>query len=780
MKKITFFLFFVLSCCLSQQLTAVEYDIVGSCEYGRIYHLLYDQSVENRVYAVTLANHIVVSEDNGNTWKVFYALPSGGQIKFLRLTANGTALSFASYVVNTSPDNKLHVLDINTRQMIKELSLPNADMGAWIEDYDIHAQDNNVIVVNTSYREDLLTIRGKTFYTTNGGQNWKQIYYTADSNVSINNVAISPDNPQKIFLSRGMGGGSGVDGGILISEDGGDNWTEKLPDVILGPITFHPENPADILIGTGVGFSLHPKNLYRSTDGGNTWEVQDITWNDGILNNVLDIVYNPGNLNHIIVLGESEIVLSRDGGNTWATSIYDPYGSYVYEYYYGISASFNPFNPEEVFIGCDYHPFFSTDGGETLIRVKNPFFVTTGGIVKYVPAAEEGGHLYYGLQYGYIHRNLTNGEENPYHIMDLNMAGLDLGIDFFTDEEIPGRVYILSSGWMGANLSVSDNHGATARATFPVPGYNSRCRSLCVDPNNRDIVWAFFSDNSLRKIDFSQSPPTATAVNLPYEPQDAAEVPAMGIHVYDDNSDHALLTFADELYETTDAGANWTKITAGLESGLGFIYSLTQNPLNKQQFAMTANTGIYTSTDSGHTWTKRYTGLVYKVRHSSEVDGHLIAFIPTSLTTSFEILYSTNSGSTWDKIDNKNLDYILSASADGIFTGGSHVDIYIGTIDIGLIKYTLDMKTGTGLIVNETAADIIVYPNPVTAGRPLNVKLPGGISSTNIRIIDLSGRLIQQSENVSGTLYAPIQPGIYLLQIQLPDGNQSVQKIIVE
>jgi photosystem II stability/assembly factor-like uncharacterized protein len=940
MKRITFFLCLIITCCLSQRGTAAQYDIVGSSEYGRMWDLLYDPFVENRVYAITLTNHIMVSEDKGNTWEVFYALPSGGRIQYLRLTANGTALSFAVLVNNTSPDNKLYVLDIGTRKMLKELRLPNADMGAWVLDYAIYPRDNNVMVISTSYMENLITPRGKVFYTTDGGTHWKLIYYTGDfSDVSGNNIAISPDNPQKIFLTRSFGLGD-VEGGLLVTEDAGNHWTEKLPDVVLGPIAFHPENPNTMLMGTGLGFSSRPKNMYRSLDGGDTWEVLDITWNAGLLNSVQAIAYNPGNLNHIIVLGESELVLSRDGGDTWNSFLYDPYGDNVYEYYYGMSASFNPFNPEEVFIGCDYYPFFSTDGGETLTRKKNPMFSSTGGIVKYVPAADKG-HLYYGVQNGYVHRNLTSGEDAPYKIEALNIVGIGDGMSFFVDEEIPGRVYVFApSGWMGYGLSVSDDHGATTRASFPDNMYNNRCTALSVDPSNRDRVWAFFSGSSpmLQRIDFSQPSPTATAGTLPYEPPMGTEIASMGIHVFDDSPDHLLLAFIDELYETTDAGLSWTKITAGLESGLGFIYSLTQNPLNPQQLTMATYAGIYTSTDGGQHWTRIYTGVVHRVSHSPKVDGHLVAFVHTTQTTNFGIRYSTDGGHTWGKIGYENLAYIWSVSATPIFADNSQADIYIGSGDLGLIKYTLDMEAGTGLyevlingqpadildgtieyaaacgetelslhltalgsitvngqpyqpfmtlpitgdqetigiiiregevtvsyslvvtkalgsaakplfvqrwgntlavinnpahnggysfdgyrwynhnvpmgetgryialngqpaanysaevhhsgtqrwhktcpnMVTETAAPVRLYPNPVMAGQPLNVQLPEGVHSVNIRVIDISGHSAQLHKNVSTTLAAPTQPGLYLLQIQLPDGSITIQKIIVE
>src|SRR5690606_15749332 len=86
----------------------------------------------------------------------------------------------------------------------------------------------------------------KTYYTTDGGDSWEVVYDTTENqNIFINNVAISPENPQKLFLARGQGD-SGTIGGVLISENGGTTWTEKISGVTLESIAFHPNNAEEI------------------------------------------------------------------------------------------------------------------------------------------------------------------------------------------------------------------------------------------------------------------------------------------------------------------------------------------------------------------------------------------------------------------------------------------------------------------------------------------------------------------------------------------------------
>src|SRR5690606_29321439 len=134
----------------------------------------------------------------------------------------------------------------------------------------------DIALVSLGYKIGIANFE-KTYYTTDGGATWNMIYYTVDHlNIFPNNVAISPNDPQKLFIARGQGD-SGTIGGVLISTNGGIDWEEKIPGVTLEPIAFNPTNAEDILIGSSIGFGSHDENLYRSSDGGDTWNIVPIT-----------------------------------------------------------------------------------------------------------------------------------------------------------------------------------------------------------------------------------------------------------------------------------------------------------------------------------------------------------------------------------------------------------------------------------------------------------------------------------------------------------------------
>jgi hypothetical protein len=84
-----------------------------------------------------------------------------------------------------------------------------------------------------------------------------------------------------------------------------------------------------------------------------------------------------------------------------------------------------------------------------------------------------------------------------------------------------------------------------------------------------------------------------------------------------------------------------------------------------------------------------------------------------------------------------------------------------------------------GSVANQSSDEIVTYPNPVAAGQSLSLSLPEGVNNVTVRIYDINGRMVRQQGNVRNSITAPVQTGVFLLQIILPDGSINIQKIIV-
>lgn len=125
------------------------------------------------------------------------------------------------------------------------------------------------------------------FRTTDGGDTWEKVLSPSDS-VGAYGLAMNPKDPQELYAATWRGERkpwtiiSGCKhpckGGIWKSTDGGDNWrqvlsAEEMPEELIGKIdlSVSPANPdrTYALVET----KPPAEGLYRSDDGGETWEL---------------------------------------------------------------------------------------------------------------------------------------------------------------------------------------------------------------------------------------------------------------------------------------------------------------------------------------------------------------------------------------------------------------------------------------------------------------------------------------------------------------------------
>ena len=179
---------------------------------------------------------------------------------------------------------------------------------------------------------------GGVFKTTNAGDNWNPIF-DGQEMLSIGDIAISKNNTDLLWVGTGevnAGGGSlAYDGdGIYKSTDGGTTWEVKgLPDVgSISKIVIDPNDDDVILVG-GMGPLFRNdsnRGVYKSIDGGDTWE-QKLFVSDST--GIIDMAIHPLNGDIIYAAswerirrpqfrqygGEtSRIYRSTDGGENWS------------------------------------------------------------------------------------------------------------------------------------------------------------------------------------------------------------------------------------------------------------------------------------------------------------------------------------------------------------------------------------------------------------------------------------------------------------------------------
>lgn len=756
-----------------------QFQFIGSEEYGRIFSLTYDKNVENRVYALTQGNHILVSGDNGMTWDVLYSHPMQGELEQLKFISSENSLSFTSKNLGTHAFDPtelnygLYIYDLESGVITKTFQLPGqaGSVRESIRAYSIWENDTDIALVVQDYIIAPTFRFSKVHYTTNGGETWAEVYYSGDNlDYFPDNVAISPDNSEKLFIARGMSFQESS-GGLLISEDGGQNWTEKLPGICFTPITFHPENPQEIWLGSGQSSGNdHFQGLYKSSDGGETWNLIPIQWTPYIGDNIRAIEFNPSNLNNIIILEENEIVISNDGGESWELYTHPEADNTTEGYYDGRNVSFNPFNENEVFINSAFFPLFSTDKGISLQRLKTPFFREFGNVRYFNNGGSE--HLYYGAQNGFVHQNVQNMEENGYGLIPLNSNSFVPNIMLHIDKNIEGRIYAFHPPFQ---LKVSNDHGETQNTILSVT--KNECNAVSTLPDNQNIIYASLcvtgEEVEIQKIDFSNiNAPQVTGINTPQ-----ANGRVMNIHFDTANSNNIIATQGGRVYRSANGGVTWSNSSNGLDilhQDSDLIMKLIQNPSNPEHFTIATSKGIFRSSDNGETWEQIHTSFSNNIAYSGqtiiattcEIDGRQV-----------EIVCSKDNGATWESIDGElftpiNLSNLFS-STDFYFYD-NFVDIYIGTSGLGVLKHTLDLTTlkiiNSELIGKKSS---VIYPNP--AKGIVNIQSTEEIKS--VEIYSLSGQKILTS--FSGQVdVSHLSKGIYIVKIQLQNGKTETHKLI--
>lgn len=769
MKKLT--LLVLLLCSMTNYLSA-QVAFSGTAEYGRLKNFVYDATVPNTVYATSLDKHLMRSKDNGTTWDLIYTASQyaylAPQLQQMKLAKNNTALSFIEYYGNGSTLNKITVLDLATLTILKQYSAPESDLYQNFKSYTIHDDGtlDTVFLLVSDTNE-------KTYYTTNGGESWEKVFDAADyEGVIVNDAIMDPNNPEKLFIVRNGGAGN-VDGGLLISENAGETWSLKLDGLILQTMAINPDNSNDMYAGSGViwGYLEQSHALYHSTDGGLTWEtISEIIWSDGGLDNVPFIAYDPNDTDHVVVLGDDQIAVTTDGGANWTTTQHE--GANAGDaYFLGEGVAFNPSNTNELFISNSHYGYKSIDGGVTLTKVTNPFYEAMGQMAIINDGTDE--HLMYGVQFGYVDRNLTTQEENPIDVMPLNEFPMSNQIyQMRADGDIAGRTYSYVSGFMGNSLEVSNDYGTTKIPVYS--SFDTQFTAVDTDPVNHNIAWiATFNGESasLVKIDFSdENNIQPTFIDLPYSGDWI-----YGLHI--SSSNEVMVTVGNQLFKTTDGGTTWSEITSGLTDLVlpNIALGLEQNPLDANQFTMAASNGIYTSPDGGTTWSRIYDELINTVKHSTETNGHIVGIGYSIMDILPKVVYSADGGATWTEKPASDYFNTIVVSGAVTFTENS-ADVYIGTLSLGLLKDTIELPT-LGNPEFSSNNNIRVYPNPTNG--LVNIQLADGETVKNTVVYNMTGQKVNESASPEIDL-SHLSNGVYILKVETGSGAVSATRIIKE
>ncbi len=184
---------------------------------------------------------------------------------------------------------------------------------------------------------------GGLWKTTDGGQNWLPVTDFKITSASVGAVAVSETNPDLVFIGMGetcIRGNIIPGDGVYRSRDAGETWEHVgfRESHGISKIRIHPTNPDIVYVASfgKFGAPSEERGVFRSTDGGDTWE--RVLFRD-VRTGAIDIAIDRNNPNVIYAaLWEafrkeytmssggpgSGMFKTTDGGDTWTEITRNP------------------------------------------------------------------------------------------------------------------------------------------------------------------------------------------------------------------------------------------------------------------------------------------------------------------------------------------------------------------------------------------------------------------------------------------------------------------------
>jgi photosystem II stability/assembly factor-like uncharacterized protein len=278
---------------------------------------------------LSVGNGIYKSTDAGKTWTYLNALRDGQQIPQLAVDPRDANRVFAAVLGHPYGPNEERGIYRSTdggKRWTKVLS-KDANTGG----FDVKIDPSNPSIVYATMWEsrqapwedsnDYSGTAGGVFKSTDGGTNWKQLKNGLPDNLVQANLAISPSQPSRLYITfsttvkteyatnKGMG--------FYRSDDAGENWYKGSDDprsaMKIGggdlPIAVvDPKNP-DIVYSCGIVAS-------RTTDAGKTWT----SWRGAPGgDDYQNLWINPNNPNIILLVADQGAIITTNGGQTWSS-----------------------------------------------------------------------------------------------------------------------------------------------------------------------------------------------------------------------------------------------------------------------------------------------------------------------------------------------------------------------------------------------------------------------------------------------------------------------------
>lgn len=486
--------------------------------------------------------------------------------------------------------------------------------------------DPNVLYVG----EGEQTVRGNVssgrglWRSTDAGKTWKSIGLKDSEH--IGRIRVHPKNPDMVYVAA-MGNlwKPNEMRGLYRSKDGGETWEKILyvsdkagaVDVILDP-----NNPRIIYAGTWQikrnGYRMDSggpgSKLWKSTDGGDTWT--DLTDNPGLPKGVWGIVgvtVSPVNSERVWAIIENEkggVFRSDDAGETWAYTSANRELRQRAWYYSRIYA--DPRDIDKVYV-CNVGFWRSKDGGKNFERIRTPHS---------------------------DHHDLWIAPENPNRMVIADDGGAQVSNDagtnwttyhnqptaqFYrvtTDNHFPFRIYGAQQDNSTIRISHRSSEGAINENDWEITA-GGESAHLAPDPDDPEIVYGGTYKGYMMRVDHKTDQVTSTNV-WPFNPAGSgAEVMKYRFNwnypiFFSPHNSDKLYATSNYVHVSTDEGHSWKVISPDLTRNDPKTIESSGGPITQDNTGVEFYANIFAAVESpleeGVIWTGSDDGLLHVTR----------------------------------------------------------------------------------------------------------------------------------------------------------------------
>ena len=489
--------------------------------------------------------------------------------------------------------------------------------------------DPNVIYVGGGE----VTVRGNVSHgygmwkSEDAGKTWRHI--GLDDSRRIPRIRIHPRNPDLVYAAvLGHLFGPNEERGVYRSKDGGATWEKVLfvsDEVGAADLIMDPTNPRILYASTWrirrTPYSLESggegSGLWKSTDGGDTWE--EVTGKDnglprGLLG-IIGVTISPANPDRVWAIVEAQdggVFRSDDGGETW-TKINDERKLRQRAWYYSRIYA-DPKNEDRLY-ALNVRFWRSKDGGKTYESISTP----------------HGDH-----------HDLWINPDDPDHMIIGDDGGAQVTSDggeswttyynqptaqFYrvtTDNHFPYRVL----GAQQDNSTVRILHTSNGRSERDwEPSAGGESGWLAPKPDDPDIVFGGSYGGFLQRINHRTG--EVRAVNV--WPDNPMGHGAEGMKyrfqwnypiLYSKHNPDVLYTAGNHLFRTTNEGQSWEMISPDLTRADSAKLGPSGGPITKDNTGVEYYATIFTVAESNFDpnviWTGSDDGLIYVTRDGGQ------------------------------------------------------------------------------------------------------------------------------------------------------------------